>query len=311
MNALEIKNLSKTYPPTFGKEAKVALSDFTLNVERGSIFGLLGPNGAGKSTLINILAGTVRKSSGSAKIMGVDIDEDPRLAKYKIGVVPQEVALDTFFPVEEALEFYAGYFGIRPENRKTKEILNALGLMEKAKSFPRQLSGGMKRRFLVAKAMVHSPGLLILDEPTAGVDIELRDQLWEYVKKLNYQGTTVILTTHYLEEAEKLCDKIGFISDGKLVKYDSKDKLLSSLSHKEIIVRVSSAVESLPICLEKYESKILSKNTIKIKFNKNEISIQQIMSDILSSGLPISDFSLIEGNLEEIFREIYNPMPQN
>lgn len=311
MNALEIKNLSKTYPPTFGKEAKVALSDFTLNVERGSIFGLLGPNGAGKSTLINILAGTVRKSSGSAKIMGVDIDEDPRLAKYKIGVVPQEVALDTFFPVEEALEFYAGYFGIRPENRKTKEILNALGLMEKAKSFPRQLSGGMKRRFLVAKAMVHSPGLLILDEPTAGVDIELRDQLWEYVKKLNDQGTTVILTTHYLEEAEKLCDKIGFISDGKLVKYDSKDKLLSSLSHKEIIVRISSAVESLPICLEKYESEILNKNTIKIKFNKNEISIQQIMSDILSSGLPISDFSLIEGNLEEIFREIYNTKFQN
>jgi ABC-2 type transport system ATP-binding protein len=305
MNALEVRNLTKIYTNRSENAIKTALSDFSLDVEQGSIFGLLGPNGAGKSTLINILSGTVRKTSGYASIMGVDIDEDPRLAKYKIGVVPQEVALDTFFPVEEALEFYAGYFGIRPENRKTKEILEALGLSEKAKSTARQLSGGMKRRFLVAKAMVHSPGLLILDEPTAGVDIELRDQLWDYVKKLNKEGTTIILTTHYLEEAEKLCDRIGFISNGKLVKCDSKQNLLLSLSHKEIIVETESKIESVPADLKKYEAEIINPNTIKIKFNKKEISLKQIIDGISSSGINISDISIKEGNLEEVFREIY------
>lgn len=188
-DAILLKGLTKNYGE------KKALKEVDLQVKRGSIFGLLGPNGAGKSTLINILAGTVVKTSGSAFIMGVDIEKDPQLAKYKIGVVPQEVILDSFFTIREALEIHAGYYGIRPKDRITDEILNALGLSDKAGSTSRQLSGGMKRRFMVAKAMVHSPHVLILDEPTAGVDIELREQLWEYVKKLNKLGTTIILTT--------------------------------------------------------------------------------------------------------------------
>jgi len=304
MYALNVENLSKTYSSK-GSLDKIALVDFNLKVEKGSIFGLLGPNGAGKSTLINILAGTVNKTSGKASIMGVDIDQSPKLAKTKIGVVPQEVAIDTFFPVEEALEFYAGYYGIRPQDRKTQEILTALGLKDKAKSTSRQLSGGMKRRFLVAKAMVHSPDLLILDEPTAGVDIELRDQLWDYVLKLNKQGTTIILTTHHLEEAEKLCDRIGFIDDGRLVKCDSKDNLLQDLAVKELYVILNKKITSIPKNLAKYDISVLADHKIKIKYNKNQDMLAKILADISESGLEIQDLSIIEGNLEDVFRQLY------
>lgn len=304
MYALNVENLSKTYTSK-GFADKKALIDFNLKVEKGSIFGLLGPNGAGKSTLINILAGTVNKTSGKASIMGVDIDQSPKLAKTKIGIVPQEVAIDTFFPVEEALEFYAGYYGIRPQDRKTQEILTALGLKDKAKSTSRQLSGGMKRRFLVAKAMVHSPDLLILDEPTAGVDIELRDQLWDYVLKLNKQGTTIILTTHHLEEAEKLCDRIGFIDDGKLVKCDSKDNLLHDLAVKELYVSLDKKISTIPKKLAKYDISVLADQRVKIKYNKNQEALSKILSDINESGLEIQDLSITEGNLEDVFRQLY------
>ena len=303
--ALRVENLSKSYANPHGESEKQALQDFCLEVKRGSIFGLLGPNGAGKSTLINILAGIVTPTSGTASIMGIDIKNDPKLAKKKIGVVPQELALDTFFPVEEALEFYAGYYGIRPENRKTKEILKALGLEDKANATPRQLSGGMKRRFLVAKAMVHSPDVLILDEPTAGVDIELRDQLWQYVLKLNKAGTTIILTTHYLEEAERLCDKIGFIDKGRLIKSDTKDNLLRELTIKELTIILNQNLEVIPQNLTKYQVAIVEKNTLQIKYNKIQDNLNQIFSDIVSCNLNIRDISIKEGSLEDLFRNIY------
>ncbi len=298
MFALSIENLNKTY----SQNAKKALIDCNLNVEEGSIFGLLGPNGAGKSTLINILAGTVNKSSGKVLIMGVDIDVNPQLAKTKIGVVPQEVALDTFFPVREAMEFYAGYYGIRPEDRKTDEILVALGLEEKANATPRQLSGGMKRRFLVAKAMVHSPKLLILDEPTAGVDIELRDQLWEYVVKLKNSGTTIILTTHYLEEAETLCDRIAFINHGQIIACDSKENLLSSISMKELTIISNYKIENIQKLLGEYKISVESENKIKVRYNKKEVPLNKILQDICSAGIEIQDISVSEENLEDVYR---------
>jgi ABC-2 type transport system ATP-binding protein len=215
--AIEIIDLKKTYQKSPRSPAKEALKDINLQIKKGSIFGLLGSNGAGKSTIINIMAGLVNKTSGTVKIGGFDLDSNPQEAKFKIGIVPQELVIDPFFNVYETLEIYAGYYGIRPENRKTDEIIEALGLKDKAKATPRSLSGGMRRRLLVAKALVHSPEVLVLDEPTAGVDVELRTQLWNYVKKLNEQGTTIVLTTHYLEEAEELCDEIAIINHGKVV----------------------------------------------------------------------------------------------
>lgn len=307
MKAIEVINISKIYDDLSGRPENLALSDFSLTVDPGSIFGLLGPNGAGKSTLINILAGTVKKTSGKAFIMGVDLDEDPKLAKHKIGIVPQEIVMDTFFCVEDALEFYAGYFGIKKKDRKTKEILSALGLQNKAQSYARQLSGGMKRRFLVARAMVHFPDVLILDEPTAGVDIELREQLWDYVQKLNRQGTTIILTTHYLEEAEKLCDRIGFINNGKLVKCDSKDNLLSSLSNKKMLVKSASLIEKIPKNLASYNIEIIDNYSLQISFNKREIELKKVLDDISKSNIEISDLSISDGSLEEVFRSVYSP----
>ncbi|NDB82434.1 MAG: ABC transporter ATP-binding protein [Alphaproteobacteria bacterium] len=308
MKAIDVNKLTKIYGSsnTSIVNSKKALDNFSLQVNRASIFGLLGPNGAGKSTLINILAGTVRKTSGAVRIMGVDIDTDPRLAKTKIGVVPQEIALDTFFPLYESLEFYAGYFGIRPEQRRTNEILDALGLLDKANSIPRSLSGGMKRRFLVAKAMVHSPEILILDEPTAGVDLELRDQLWKYVLDLKSKGTTIILTTHYLQEAEHLCDTIGFISDGKLAFCDSKDNMLSTLSQKSMKISISSELKELPRFLLDYNASLLSPHLISIKYNKNTPGVAQVINAISSAGLDITDIAIEETTLEDILRHYYN-----
>jgi len=237
-DAIYVNNLIKEYNTgRVANEKKIALNGLDINIEVGSIFGLLGPNGAGKSTLINILAGTVIKTSGEVRVMGVDIDYQPKRARSLIGVVPQEIVTDTFFPLWQALEFTAGYFGIRPENRINDQLLKTLSLYDKRNSLPQRLSGGMKRRFLIAKAMVHSPRILVLDEPTAGVDIELRNQLWEYVKKLNQeQVVTIIITTHYLAEAQELCDNIAFINDGKIIKQDSKKKLLAELGSRYLDV---------------------------------------------------------------------------
>ncbi|MDX2049601.1 MAG: ABC transporter ATP-binding protein [Rickettsiaceae bacterium] len=304
MLALNVEKLSKTYEQRGPSPPKKALIELDLKVERGSILGLLGPNGAGKSTLINILAGLVRKTSGTAEIMGIDITKNPKESKKKIGVVPQEIALDTYFTVKETLEFYAGYYGIRPNSRKTSEILSALSLADKANATPRELSGGMKRRLLVAKAMVHSPDVLILDEPTAGVDIELRDHLWDYVLELNNKGTTIIITTHYLEEAEKLCDNIAFINGGKLICCESKDVLLRKIQGKELFIKLGSPISNIPDSLKKYQCKI-ERDALIIKYNKQGADLSEILQHISNESFPILDLSVKEVSLETVFRELY------
>lgn len=304
-NAILLEGLTKIYSALGTQSEKIALNAVNLAVPKGSIFGLLGPNGAGKSTLINILAGTVVKTSGKASIMGIDIDQDARLAKRHIGVVPQELQLDTFFPVREALEFYAGYYSIRPEARKTDEILEALGLVDKANATSKQLSGGMKRRFLVAKAMVHSPDVLILDEPTAGVDIELRDQLWRYVEELQKRGTTIILTTHYLAEAQQLCDQIAFINHGRIIKQDSKHNLLRNLGSRQIDLAVDAEC-ALPK-LENIKCKTLSgddKYKIRISFNENDYTVGEVMGLLYQNNILIKDLRITEPDLETVFKEV-------
>jgi ABC-2 type transport system ATP-binding protein len=232
--AIEASGLVKTYPASRSTPEKTALKGIDLVVPRGSIFGLLGPNGAGKSTFINILAGLVLKTAGTVKIWGVDIDQAPRTARAAIGVVPQEIVTDVFFTPRESLEVQAGFYGVRKKDRKTDEILAALGLTDKADAYVRQLSGGMKRRLMVAKAMVHQPPILILDEPTAGVDVELRAELWEYIRRLHADGTTILLTTHYLEEAEELCEEIALIRAGRLIARDTADNLRADFGAADI-----------------------------------------------------------------------------
>ena len=236
--AIRIRDLVKRYAGVKGEEGKLALKGVSFDVPEGQIFGLLGPNGAGKSTLINILAGLVMKTSGSAEIWGFDIDAHPRNAKRSIGIVPQEILFDPFFTPREALEIQAGLYGIPKAQRKTDELLAAVRLTDKADAYARTLSGGMKRRLLVAKAMVHSPPILVLDEPTAGVDIELRQQLWDYVRKLNREGVTVVLTTHYLEEAEELCDRIAIINHGRLIANEPTRDLIAKAQDKVVRVEV-------------------------------------------------------------------------
>ena len=239
--ALQAKGLSKTYKAVGPTAAKQALKGIDLAVPRGSIFGLLGPNGAGKSTFINILAGMVVKSGGMAEIWGFDIDKNPRQARASIGIVPQELSIDPFFTPGEIMDLQAGMYGVPKSQRRTLEILTAMGLDDKLDAYARTLSGGMRRRLLVAKALVHNPPVLVLDEPTAGVDIELRRQLWDYVIELNKAGVTIVLTTHYLEEAEELCDTIAIIDQGELRACDSTQNLLAQIDNKTILVRSASA----------------------------------------------------------------------
>lgn len=301
--AVEISKLTKYYQKNLKSPKKLALENLDLLIPKGSIFALLGPNGAGKSTLINILAGTVIKSSGFVAIMGNNIDQSPKVAKSNIGIVPQEIAINSFFTIFQLLEFAAGYYGIRTNQRKTTEILKSLSLWEKKDSYPRQLSGGMKRRFLIAKAMVHSPPVLVLDEPTAGVDIELREHLWELIKKLNSQGVTIIITTHYLAEAEELCDRIAFINHGKIIKEDTKENLLSDLGSKHINIEFAQEIaNSLQNFDEKYE--ILSANKIQIEFNSFEKSINEILAKVQQTELIINNVNMNVVDLEDIFKKL-------
>jgi ABC-2 type transport system ATP-binding protein len=301
--AIIIEKLTKIYAASSKMSEKIALRDLDLQVPEGSIFALLGPNGAGKSTLINILAGTVIKTSGHASIMGYDIEKSPKIARSNIGIVPQEVAFDSFFPIWQTLEFTAGYFGVRSHARKTDEILKALGLWDKRNALPRQLSGGMKRRFLIAKAMVHSPSVLILDEPTAGVDIELREQLWALVKKLNNEGTTIIITTHYLAEAEELCDRIAFINHGRIIKEDSKDNLLNELGAKYIEIEFDQQInESLKNFNEQFE--ILALNKIRFQFNTIHRSLDNLLRDLQKLGLTVKNIQINQADLENIFKQL-------
>jgi ABC-2 type transport system ATP-binding protein len=293
--AVEIENLCKTYQKNSVK--KEALRGASLKIKQGSFFALLGPNGAGKSTMINILAGLVNKSSGSVKIAGIDIDKDPQAAKFKIGIVPQELVLDPFFSVKETLEIYAGYFGIRKSQRRTDEIIEALGLQDKANVAPRSLSGGMRRRLLVAKALVHNPEILVLDEPTAGVDVELRNQLWSYVKKLNEGGTTILLTTHYLEEAEKLCDEIA----GEVVARNSKENLMKILSQKELIISCNEACKAAALFPE-LATKLLAEDKISIGYDPQKIEVATILQKILANNLHPKDITTQQPDLEEVFK---------
>jgi ABC-2 type transport system ATP-binding protein len=294
--AIAIENVSKTYDT-----GKRALDDVSFTVERGSIFGLLGPNGAGKSTLINILAGLVRKTSGQARICGFDIDANPRNAKASIGIVPQEIMFDPFFTPREALELQAGLYGVPKGQRKTMDLLRAVRLEDKADAYARTLSGGMKRRLLVAKALVHSPPVIILDEPTAGVDIELRQQLWDYVVELNKAGTTVVLTTHYLEEAEQLCDRIAIINHGKLIANKPTKELVGMAREKAVVLTLDRDIEAAPAhsAFEKVEK--ISDRVIEITYHKDRMNAGQVLAAVQELGLGIIDVTTKEADLEDVF----------
>jgi ABC-2 type transport system ATP-binding protein len=304
-DAILVENLTKKYEEKLTDSSFLALNDLSLKIPQGSIFGLLGPNGAGKSTLINILAGTVVMTKGKVSIMGNDIVEYPKKAKSLIGIIPQEVVYDTFFPIQQALEFAAGYYGVPKGERKTAEILKALGLWDKRKNFPQQLSGGMKRRFLIAKAMVHSPKVLVLDEPTAGVDIELRNQLWEYVVELNKGGMTIIITTHYLTEAQELCDEIAFINKGRVIKQDTKANLLSNLGTRHIDIEFNNDVvrDNLKISSE-FEYEIIADNKVRFQLNSEENNYTNLLKQISSTDVYIKDIEVSQPDLEKIFHEI-------
>ncbi len=295
-DAISITGLSKTY--TGGKQA---LDEVSLSVGRGLIYGLLGPNGAGKSTLINILSGMVRKSAGRASIWGFDIDEHPRNAKASIGIVPQEIVFDPFFTPVETLENQAGLYGVPKAARRSMELLRAVRLEDKANAYARTLSGGMKRRLLVAKAMVHSPPIIVLDEPTAGVDIDLRQQLWDYVRELNQAGVTVVLTTHYLEEAEELCDRIAIINHGKLIADKPTRELVAMARDKAVVLTLDRDIATLPDhgSFEKVEQ--TGAREITISYNKDRATAGDVLTAASAAGLVIVDVSTREPDLEDVF----------
>ena len=294
--AISIKGLSKTYAG-----GKQALANVDLEIPRGSMFGLLGPNGAGKSTTINILAGLVVKSAGHASIWGFDIDAHPRNAKASIGIVPQEILFDPFFTPFEMLEIYAGLYGVPKNRRRSLELLAKVHLADRAHAPARTLSGGMKRRLLVAKALVHNPPVLVLDEPTAGVDIQLRQQLWDYVRELNAGGTTVVLTTHYLEEAEELCDRIAIINHGRVIANQSTQQLLSMAQEKAVTVTVDRDLVAPPQapCFEKIE--LRNERQLMVTYSKDKVNAGEVLAALQSAGLGIVDVSTHEADLEDVF----------
>lgn len=298
--AIRISALKKTYRDRKSGDEKIALKGVDMEIPRGAFFGLLGPNGAGKSTIINIMAGTVLKSSGTVEIDGHDIDRDRKGASRAIGIVPQELVLDTFFTVRQALEITAGYYGIPKAERRTDEIIDAMGLRDKADSPSRRLSGGMRRRLLIGKALVHTPGVLVLDEPTAGVDVELRRSLWEYVRKLNRTGTTILLTTHYLEEAEELCDEIAIINHGGIIARDRKDTLMNGIDSKEVVFTLAAPITHIPSPLQALEASA-REGKLVVKYKPSQAQMDAILTEIRRSGLSIHDISTKEVDLEDLF----------
>ncbi len=308
-NAIEAVGLSKTYPARGGQPAKDALKGVHLGVPRGSIFGLLGPNGAGKSTFINIMAGLVIKSAGDMRVWGFDIDEHPRQARASIGVVPQELNLDPFFTPWEALEIQAGLYGVPQAERRTLDILRAIGLEDKKDAYARTLSGGMRRRLLVGKALVHTPPVLVLDEPTAGVDIELRRQLWDYVRELHRRGTTIVLTTHYLEEAQELCDRIAIINQGEVVACDTTEALLGRIDEKAVIVKPAKPLDAVPDSLRPSgphgpRVDLRADGCLVLSYNRSRESISDLIAHVQAAGIVIEDLSTEESDLEDIFLQL-------
>lgn len=298
--AVTTRALRKVYKSPKG-QAVEALKGLDLEIPRGSFFGLLGPNGAGKSTFINILAGLVNRTSGDAAICGHDTIRAMRDARLSIGVVPQELVLDPFFTAREALDVQAGFYGVPPRERRTAEILEAVGLADQADAYARSLSGGMRRRLMVAKALVHHPPVVVLDEPTAGVDVELRQQLWAYVRELNAAGTTVILTTHYLEEAEELCDRIAIIHRGDLVACDETPALLARLDNKEMVILPENDLDTVPAALSRWDCELQAPRRLVIRYRRSETELGEILDAVRGAGIGILDITTHESDLEDLF----------
>ncbi len=304
VNAVEAERLVKVYRGGGGFPPKTALDAVSLAIPRGSFFGLLGPNGAGKSTFINILAGLVVKTTGSVRIWGHDIDAEMRAARLAIGVVPQELNLDPFFTPFELLDVQAGMYGVPARERRTMEILEAVGLADRAHAYARTLSGGMRRRLLVAKALVHAPPVLVLDEPTAGVDIELRQQLWSYVRRLKAAGTTIVLTTHYLEEAEALCDRVAIINHGHVVACDTTPNLLRRLESKTVTVVVDRDLDDVPAPLVPFGAERAGARGLVVHFKPSATPIGRILAAVQEAGLTVLDITTEETDLEDIFLQL-------
>lgn len=302
--AIEIRDLRKQYAAQGGAEAKVALNGVSFDVPEGEVFGLLGPNGAGKSTLINIMAGLVMKTSGTVSIWGHDIDRDHRNAKLSIGIVPQEIVFDPFFTPFEVLENQSGMYGVAKHLRRSEELLRAVHLADKRDAYSRTLSGGMKRRLLIAKAMVHSPPILVLDEPTAGVDVELRRQLWELVGQLNSEGVTVVLTTHYLEEAEQLCDRIAIINRGELITNKPTRDLVNMAREKIVRVTVDKDLAGAPEDRSFLKAEVLAPRTLEITYNRDSSSAGQVLALVQQCGYAIEDVTTREADLEDVFVQL-------
>ena len=298
--SIEAKNVNKTFLRK-NQEVK-ALIDFSITIKRGAIHGLLGPNGAGKSTFINVLGGLVKKNSGEVSICGIDIDKNTKLSKFKIGIVPQELNIDPFFSPAELLELQAGLYGVPKRKRKTDEILENLKLTDQRNAYARTLSGGMRRRLLIGKALVHDPEIIILDEPTAGVDIDIRTSVWDYIKRISKQGKTVCLTTHYLEEAENLCDNISIINHGKKIIEGSKNDLLNIISTKTVSFVLEGKI-LLPNQLNDYKP-VLTNNILKLSYDKNKTNIKNIIDILISNQIGFSEIKTSEGDLEDVFIKV-------
>ena len=302
-NALKIEKLTKIYLKN-SKNETIALNNLNLEVKEGEIFGLLGPNGAGKTTFLNILAGTVIKNSGHVNVWGYDLDKNPRQVRSSIGIVPQEVNLDAFFSPRKLLELQAGLYGISKKDRITDAILKMVSLEKQANAYARSLSGGMKRRLLIAKAMVHRPPILVLDEPTAGVDVQLRQNLWSNVKALNKKGVTIILTTHLMNEAEEMCNKIAIIDKGNLIKLDTTKNLLDSIKTKKITFKVEKINQIDPKNLNGIKFSYNSNNEITASYERKKHKIEEIISKVKNAGMEIYDISTEEGDLEDVFIDL-------
>ncbi len=299
--AIEAKGLKKTYRGSKKSPPKQALKGVDLAIPRGSFFGLLGPNGAGKSTFINILAGLVIKTEGAVNIWGMDIDQHPRDSRGAIGIVPQEIHIDPFFTPWEAMELQAGYYGVPKAERRSEEILKAVGLWDKKDAYVRMLSGGMKRRLLVAKALVHAPPVLVLDEPTAGVDVELRRGLWAYVRELHASGVTIVLTTHYLEEAQELCDTIAIINHGAVIACEPTGTILKRLDKRTLVIHPQEALAGAPAALSDLETVLRKDGALAISYRAGEMSVEALLERVRAAGLAIRDLATEEPDLEDVF----------
>ena len=302
--ALTVENLTKVFSNSKNKKENKALNNLNFEVRQGEVFGLLGPNGAGKTTFLSILGGTVEKTSGKVSVWGFDLDRNPRQVKASIGIVPQEVNLDAFFSPRKLLELQAGLYGIEKKDRITDLILKMVSLEDQANAYSRNLSGGMKRRLLIAKAMVHQPPILILDEPTAGVDVELRNNLWDNVKKLNKEGVTIILTTHYLFEAQEMCNRIAIINKGNLVALDTTQKLIDRIQTKKINFKVEKINLNKNLKMKGIQFKVNSDNSISVTYEKNSLNFGQIINYLSQNHIKIQDIVTEDGDLEDVFVQL-------